>query len=446
MDLLGFLPSFGGFFFSLFAFIVTLSIIVAVHEYGHYIVGRWSGIHAEVFSLGFGPVLYSRVDKRGTKWQVAALPFGGYVKFRGDADAASARSVDISDLSPEDRRSTMQGAPLWARTATVAAGPIFNFLLAMVMFTALLMQQGQVSKPLRVGEVFPMPQTQELRVGDRIIAVNGVDLPNMENSVEFFNFMRSLPPQGVYPYIVERDGREIEVMAPTMSPARVTQVLPRSAAAEAGLRIGDVFVQGNGEPIEGFTDLKGLVEGSDGSIVDLVVWRDGVEIALPLTPRRVDEPQADGGYKTEWRIGVVGGGLAFEPMTEGVSPFTAIWTASDMTLGIMESSLSGLYHVITGAISSCNLSGPIGIAETSGQMAQQGSVNYLWFVASISVAIGFMNLFPIPVLDGGHLVFYAIEAVMGRPPSPKFLNAFMTIGLTIVLSFMIFAVTNDLFC
>lgn len=446
MDLLGMLPSFGGFFISLFAFVFALSVIVAVHEYGHYIVGRWSGIHADVFSLGFGPVLYSRFDKRGTKWQIAALPFGGYVKFKGDADAASARSIDMRDLTAQDRRSTMQGAPLWARTATVAAGPIFNFILAMVMFTALLLQQGQISKPLRVGEVFSMPQTQELKAGDRLIAVNGIDIPEMDDGTEFYRFVANLPPQDVYPYIVERDGRQREVMAPTLSPARISQVMPRSAAAEAGLRAGDVFVNGNGQKINDFSDLKTLVEASNGSSIDLVIWRDGKEIDLPLAPRRVDEPQADGGFKTEWRIGVVGGGLSFEPMKTSVPPLDAVRAASIMTYNIMEASVSGLYHVVTGAISTCNLSGPIGIAETSGQMVKQGSVNFLWFIASLSVAIGFMNLFPIPVLDGGHLVFYAIEAVIGRPPSPRFLNVFMTLGLTIVLSFMVFAVTNDLFC
>ena len=446
MDILGMLPSFGGFFISLIAFIFALSVIVAVHEYGHYIVGRWSGIHADVFSLGFGPVLYSRFDKRGTKWQIAALPFGGYVKFRGDADAASARSVDISELNEADRRSTMQGAPLWARTATVAAGPLFNFALAMIMFFVLIVQEGQISKPLRVGEVFSMPQTQELEVGDRIVEVNGIDLPAIDSGSDFYDFIRALPPQDIYPYIVERNGRVIEVMAPTMSPARVTQVMPRSAAADAGLRSGDVFVQGNDVAINDFSTLKSIVEGSNGATVDLTIWRDGAELKVPLTPRRVDEPLAEGGFATQWRIGVVGGGLSFEPMKENISPLRALDAAAGTTYRIITASMSGLYHVITGAISSCNLSGPIGIAETSGQMVQQGSANFLWFVASLSVAIGFMNLLPIPVLDGGHLIFYAIEAVTGKPPSPRFLNLFMTIGLTIVLSFMVFAITNDLFC
>jgi membrane-associated protease RseP (regulator of RpoE activity) len=139
-----FIPDFGGLAFTLLAFIAALSIIVAIHEYGHYIVGRWSGIHAEVFSVGFGPVLFSRTDRHGTKWQIAALPFGGYVKFLGDADAASGKDgAAIDALDVEERRRSMHGAPLWARSATVAAGPIFNFILSILIFASVLMIAGR---------------------------------------------------------------------------------------------------------------------------------------------------------------------------------------------------------------------------------------------------------------------------------------------------------------
>lgn len=153
-----FLPQFGSIFQTLLAFVVALSIIVAIHEYGHYIIGRISGIRAEVFSLGFGPVLFSRVDKHGTRWQLAALPFGGYVKFLGDSDAASGKDATaISHLSDADRRMTMHGAPLWARSATVAAGPVFNFILSIAVFATLFVVQGQVAHPLAVAEMRPLP-------------------------------------------------------------------------------------------------------------------------------------------------------------------------------------------------------------------------------------------------------------------------------------------------
>ena len=161
--------------------------------------------------------------------------------------------------------------------------------------------------------------------------------------------------------------------------------------------------------------------------------------------RRVDEPQPEGGFKTEWRIGIAGG-LAFEPATEALGPVEAVSGAVVQTGEIIQSSISGLYHMVTGAISSCNMSGPIGIAQVSGAMASQGAQSFIWFIAVLSTAVGLLNLFPVPVLDGGHLVFYAYEAVTGRPPSERALRVLMTVGLTLILSLMLFAVFNDLFC
>ncbi|MFY9240399.1 MAG: site-2 protease family protein, partial [Roseovarius sp.] len=154
------LPQFGGLFMTLLAFVAALSVIVAVHEYGHYIVGRWSGIKAEIFSIGFGPVLFARTDKHGTVWQIAALPFGGYVKFLGDASAASSKdetAMAEAEADPVRLRQTMHGAPLWARTATVSAGPIFNFIMSILVFGAMMMTQGRVAEPLSIGELRPLP-------------------------------------------------------------------------------------------------------------------------------------------------------------------------------------------------------------------------------------------------------------------------------------------------
>ncbi|MEP0722455.1 MAG: site-2 protease family protein, partial [Marinomonas sp.] len=170
-----FIPTVGGLAFTIVAFIAALSVIIAIHEYGHYIVGRWSGIKADVFSIGFGPVLAKRTDKHGTQWQIAALPFGGYVKFRGDENAASAPEEGaLEGLSREERRATMQGAPLWARAATVAAGPIFNFALSFIIFACLIMFRGVTADPITVDEVAPLPNFQsELAAGDVITAING---------------------------------------------------------------------------------------------------------------------------------------------------------------------------------------------------------------------------------------------------------------------------------
>ena len=449
------IPQFGGFIWTIAAFVLALSVIVAIHEYGHYIVGRWSGIHADVFSLGFGPVLYSRIDKRGTRWQVAALPFGGYVKFAGDANAASGKDEDAmaaAEADPERLRATMHGAPLWARAATVAAGPAFNFALSILVFSAVMLTSGVSKDPLTVGDLRPLPQSQAwadgsdaLRQGDEILAINGVDLPSTEDPIAYDAFLNGLPQQAVLDYVVNRAGSEIAARGPYLLPPLVNGLAPQSAAMSAGMEVGDVITGINGAPIVAFQELKTAVEGGNGETLDLTVWRNGDTLEMSLTPKRTDEPQADGGFVTHWRIGIAGG-TAFDPATENPGIVDAVSGGVAQTWRIINGSLSGLGHMITGAISTCNLSGPIGIAQTSGAMASQGAQSFIWFIAVLSTAVGLLNLFPVPALDGGHLVFYAYEAVTGKPPSDKALRVLMTFGLATVLTLMVFALGNDIFC
>lgn len=446
MDIAALLPQFGSVIWTLLAFVIALSIIVAIHEYGHYIVGRWSGIDADVFSLGFGPVLYSRVDKRGTKWQFALLPLGGYVKFKGDGNASGGKDdAAMTGLSETERRRTMNGAPLWARAATVAAGPIFNFALSILIFTGVFMLRGEVTEPVQVGELRAVPAQNELQVGDQLVSIEGVDLPPFGESGAFQTFLEDLPEQEHLDYTVLRNGEERVVQGPYVYPPVATQIIPRSAADDAGFRAGDIIISVDGTMIYAFDQLRMAVEGSEGATLDLEVWRDGESRMLELTPRRTDEPQPDGTFKAAYRIGIVGG-MFFEPATAYTGPISAFVSGVEQTGSIIRGSLSGLWYMITGAISTCNLSGPIGIAETSGSMASQGTVSFIWFIAVLSTAVGLLNLFPIPVLDGGHLVFHAYEAVTGRPPSDKALRVLMAIGLTMLLSLMLFALSNDLFC
>lgn len=450
MDIYSLIPQFGGLAYTVLAFVVALSVIVAVHEYGHYIVGRWSGIHAQVFSLGFGPVLWSRKDKRGTRWQIALLPFGGYVKFLGDADAASGKDgetmAEIYRNNPDDLRHTMHGAPLWARTATVAAGPVFNFALSILVFTAVFMVQGVARDPLTVGTLPPMPgAANELREGDQILAVAGLPTPGFGDADAWSQFTEALPVAPSLTYDIRRDGQAMSVQGPYLFPPYVHGVAPRSAAMDIDLRPGDVITAVDGQPIHAFDQLKTAVEGSDGQALLLKVWRAGETIDFALVPRRTDEPQPDGSFVTHWRIGIAGG-MAFEPATEMAGPLEAITGGVNQTLRIVHGSLSGLWHMITGAISTCNISGPLGIAETSGAMASQGAQSFISFIAVLSAAVGLLNLFPIPALDGGHLVFYAYEAVAGRPPSDKALRILMTVGVAMILALMVFALGNDLLC
>ena len=444
MDLIGLVPSFGGLVWTVIAFVVALSIIVAVHEYGHYIVGRWTGIHAEVFSLGFGPILYSRVDGRGTRWQVAALPFGGYVKFMGDSNAASGKDGKaIAGLSDAERRRTMHGAPLWARALTVAAGPAFNFAMALVLFTVMVLARGVATEDTVVGAVPALPfEGQTLQPGDRVLELGGQPTPDLATLVRV---AETLPPSETVPYLVERAGAELAFDGPFPFPPLAGGVQPQTAAFDAGLKPGDVILAVDGEKITGFSELRGLVGESGGKELRLTVWRADETFDTTLTPRRMDIPRAEGGFETRWLIGLTGG-IGFEPVVRTPGPLEAVGIAGRQTWMIATTSLSGLYHMVTGAISSCNLRGPIGIAESSGAAASQGVESFVWFIAMLSVAVGLMNLFPIPVLDGGHLVFHAYEAVTGKPPSERALRGMMTVGLALLLSLMVFALTNDLFC
>ncbi|ATX66590.1 RIP metalloprotease RseP [Roseinatronobacter bogoriensis] len=444
MDLIGLLPSFGNFFYTIAAFVVVLSIIVAVHEYGHYIVGRWSGIHADVFSIGFGPVLLKGTDKRGTVWQIAAVPLGGYVKFAGDSGATSGKDADgMAEMDAAQRRRTMHGAPLWARAATVAAGPMFNFIFAFFVFASLLMYEGvAVDEPV-VGEITALPaQPFELAPGDRILAVEGQET---ETLADFLRSAQDMPAQSVLRYTVERAGRVIDVTGPHPQPPLAGSVALKSAAREAQMQPGDVITAINGTEIATFAELRELVAESGGAPLDLNVWRGGRELELVMTPRSTDLPLADGGFETRYLIGLTSGAV-FEYGTRTPGLVEASGIAVQQIWRVIRTSVEGLYYMIIGQISTCNLSSPIGIAEASVAMASDGLIEFVWFIAVLSVAIGLLNLFPIPPLDGGHLVFHAYEAVMRRPAGDKAMQILITVGLALVLTLFAFALFNDLTC
>jgi regulator of sigma E protease len=441
---MGMLPEFGNLFFTLAAFVVALSIIVTVHEYGHYIVGRWSGIHAEVFSLGFGPVLFSRVDRRGTKWQVAALPFGGYVKFLGDANAASSAADDevMSHLDAKARRRTMHGAPLWARAATIFAGPAFNFLFSIAVFAAFMVVKGLPDDAPRVGALYEMPGVMELVEGDLITAVNGESVADL---LEYYRLGDRLAPAASVTYTIERAGQSLDVTGPHPAPARAAGIALQSAARDAGMERGDVVLSVNDTPVFAFQELPPLVAAANGEAVALRLWRAGTELDVSLSPRRTDLPLPEGGFETRWLIGLQSGTF-FEHPVRAVSITEAVPSAVNEIGAIVTRSISGLYHMVTGAISTCNLSGPVGIATTSAEMASDGIASFIWFIAVLSTAVGLLNLFPIPILDGGHLVFHAYEALVGKPPSDRVLGVLMTTGLVLLGALMLFALGNDLFC
>ena len=439
LDLMQFVPMFGNFAFMIVAFVVALSVIVAIHEYGHYIVGRWCGIHADVFSLGFGPVIYSRVDKRGTVWQIAALPLGGFVKFMGDANAASVGSDGA--VSEADKRRTMLGAPLWARALTVAAGPAFNFVLAIAIFAGSILYQGRSADPLTYGEARPLPASfaSDLRVGDVMVAVEGVLFNDPDRTVDLSDLV---PLQDRLDYTVVRDGQEITVDGPYFFPPAVSSVSPRSAADDADIKVNDVITAIDGAPVFAFAQVQEIVLAAEGAPLNFTIWRDGETLDKTIAPRRVDLPDPAGGFETRWLIGI-SGTIFFDEKTESVGFFEAVGLGAQGLWDTTTTSLSALQHILFGKISTCNLSGPVGIAETSGSMAEQGAQSFIWFIGALSAAVGLINLFPIPVLDGGHLVFYAYEAVTRRKPSDRAVQVFMYVGLSLILSLMMFTILND---
>tara|TARA_X000000950_G_scaffold53460_1_gene63455 strand:- start:24 stop:1355 length:1332 start_codon:yes stop_codon:yes gene_type:complete len=439
-------PFFGGVLHPVISFIVSLSIIVFVHEYGHYIVGKWTGIKADVFSVGMGPVVLSRVDKNGTTWQLAAIPFGGFVKFKGDANISSSH-VDpkTSAYNKSDLRATLHGAPLWARTATVAAGPVFNFVFSIIIFFSLFVSVGQVREPLTISKINPLPFINQLKEGDEIISISGFQLSSASSIENMLEYIENIDKKSIE-YEVRRDGEIFNLSGPPVDLPRISGLVPLSAAVEASLNAGDVILEINGGPINKFNQLKEAVEKSAGSPINLTVWREEKIFQTTIVPKREDIPQPEGGFITKWRIGIIGSIYPFELRTESIPVLQAIKLSFFQTYSIITSSINGLYHIIAGNISTCNLSGPIEIAEISSHMAKEGLQSFIQTLALFSAAIGFMNLLPVPVLDGGHLVFFAYEAIFKKPPNQKAFSALMTVGFAFILFFMMFAIFNDYFC
>ena len=435
------MQSFGGGLQAFAALIVVIVIIVTVHEFGHYIIGRLCGIHAEVFSIGFGKPIWSRVDKRGTRWQVALLPLGGYVRFLGDADAAS-RPGSVSGLSETERRHTMQGAPLWARSATVIAGPAFNIALTVLVFFGLIMWSGVSDDSSVIGSIEQMPGAPvPLLVGDRIVSIDGTATPNYETLA---THAKTLKDRASVTYVVERAGQTLTFSGPNPVPPLIQSVNLNSAAEDAGLQVGDLFLTVDGQAITGFDQMPPLVEASQGAPMALTVLRADQIIQLTLTPRRADLPNAEGGFDTRWLIGVTGGQL-FGPTRRSPGLYEAASLSVERSWYMAKTNLNGIAKIITGTISSCNISGPIGMAKVASAAVQSGFETFIGTLALMSLTIGLANLLPIPVLDGGHLVFHLYEAITGRPPTERVLQLLMTFGLTILIGLMLFAFSNDLF-
>lgn len=442
MELIAGIPLIGGFVSTVLPFVVVLGIVVFVHEFGHYIVARWCGIRSEVFSLGFGPVIWSRHDRHGTLWQVAALPLGGFVKFLGDSDGASRADRDaLEGLSAEERAASFHGAGVWRRILTVLAGPVANFLLTIVVFAGIATWQGMPTGRPTLGEIAVLPAAdQPLRNGDVVLEVNG---KTVERFADIYVAAQEMGAPGPMEMRIERGDETLEVTAPYALPALVQGVEPLSPASRAGLRPGDVILSADGTELDAFEALRQVVLASGDRSIALEVWRDGNTFVTDIMPIERDTEDGQGGFERRVMIGVAGAPL-YLPATETPAPWTAVAYGAERMVSVIVQSLNGLRYIITGAIGADNLQGPLGIAQISGEMAAQGLLNFVALIGVISTAIGLLNLFPIPILDGGHVVAFLIEAARGRPPSPAVMQVAMSIGLGLILLLMVFATYNDI--
>jgi len=350
-------------------FLIVLTVLVFVHEMGHFLVARRNGVRVEVFSIGFGPELFGWTDRQKTRWKVSALPFGGYVRMFGDANAMGSPDDALQTMTPEERQVSFHHKRVGQRAAVVVAGPIANFLLAIVVFAGLFTFVGQPFTSPVVGEVDPW-----------------------------------------------------------------------SAAARAGFMAGDRILSINGSSIERFQQVVQIVELGLGEPLTVEVAREGKTVVLHAVPAVIERHDNFGHNYRIGRLGLRAKGVEY--VRHG--PLSSLWLATEQTGSLTFATLKAIGQMIEGTRSTDELQGPIGIGKMAGDMAEGGVVPVIWFLAVLSLNLGLINILPIPMLDGGHLLFYGLEAVRRQPLAPRVQDYGFRIGLTLVFLLMVFATWNDL--
>ena len=358
-----------GFAFTVLAFLLVIGPLIFVHELGHYFVGRWFGVKAETFSIGFGREIFGWTDKRGTRWKVGWLPLGGYVRFKGDMNPASTPSDEWLSLPPEERAETFQAKSLWQRFLIVLAGPLTNFLFAILVYVALFASYGE-------------PRT----------------------------------------------------------PPVVAGLEANSAALQAGFQLNDRILSIDGTGIGRFEDIATYVALRPGQAMQFDVERGGRRIRIEATPKAQVQRDRFGNEARIGRLGIARGGAE----VAALQPHQAVVAAFRQTGDTVQMMVVTLGQVISGARSLEEMGGPLKIAQFSGQQASLGWLDFVLFMSLISINLGFINLLPIPLLDGGHLLFYAIEGVRRKPLKPEAQEWAFRTGLAVLLALMIFVTFNDL--
>jgi regulator of sigma E protease len=348
---------------AVFWFLVVLTVLVFVHELGHYLLARYNRVRVEVFSIGFGPELFGWHDRAGTRWKFSAIPLGGYVKMFGDSDATSALPTGrVAEMTPAEREVSFHYKRLGQRAAIVAGGPASNFVFAIVVLALLFMTYGE-----------------------------------------------------------------------PFTPPTVSQLVQGGAAERAGIQVGDVITSIDGQPIERFEDVQRLVRLNPGTPITIVVRRSDQLVTLHATP-----------IVNSHNVAQLGIGHTGAPDYIKRGPLSAIGRSVVETWNMVASTFEALWQIVIGARNSDEIGGPLRIAQISGQVAQFGIGPLLSFMAVLSINLGLINLFPVPVLDGGHLLFYAAEAIRGKPLGQRAQEYGFRIGLALVLTLMVFATWNDL--
>lgn len=408
--------------------LTTFFVVVLVHESGHYFAGRLVGVRPEIFALGFGPKLLAKKTPFGGEFQLRILPLGGYVRFVGDQNAASLVTDDVGPVLPGSLRSVS----LPKRAFVALAGPAMNFALAVVLFALVALQDGPVKLPWQVGDVSPVFAEFGLRAADVIEEVGGIAVASLDPAEAPSGLaVRS----GDVVYAIRRDGASVTLSAPLWSAPMIGVVASASPAEAAGLQVGDILLALDETPLRGWAQLVDVV-GTREAALKLSLLRDGEELAIELPG-----PDARG----ETKIGI-GSAPLFELETAWVSPGQAALTGVSRTWGFSTTAVSGIAATFLGAGDMCKLHGPVRIAQLAGRTVSLGWPVFLQFLAVISASLGLMNLLPFPILDGGHVLAYAIQGVTGRPPGKRVSAALFILGLTGVLFLMLSAILADILC
>lgn len=448
----------GSVFSAAFYFVLTLGLLVTFHEFGHYWVARRLGVKVLRFSVGFGKPIWSTV--RGadrTEYVIAALPLGGYVKMLDEREGP---------VDAHEQHRAFNRIPLLHRSAIVLAGPVFNFVLAIAVYWVVFMLGVNGLKPI-VGEVIPDSVAEQggIVAGDQLVAINGVETPSW-NSAVMALLDQALASGEVSVTVVNEMGdqaeRTVDVSALPASldqnnlltlvgispakpkiPPRVGQVEAGSPASKSDLRTGDLVLRANDEAIEDYAQWVDYIRARPDQTIAVEVDRDGARMTLQITPERKHGRDGD--------FGRIGAGvqqaddvISRFTVKEKFGPIDAMGKAVMQTWDVSVLTLRMLYNMVAGEVSLKNLSGPLSIAQYAGGSASIGLVPFLMFLAIVSVSLGVLNLLPIPVLDGGHLMYYIAEAIRGRPVSESTEILGQRIGVAMILGMMVLAFYNDL--